>query len=673
MPDLLPFRQIHLDFHTHESIAGIGTNFDPDNFADTLVKAHVNSINLFARGHHGWMYYDSKAFPERKHPHLTRDLLKEQIEACHARGIKAPVYVSVQWDAQLIDEHPEWCVHHERGGTNTNYYEPGFYTTLCVNTPYIDFLKAHVKDIFDCVPVDGFWFDIVIPRDCSCHYCRKEMIETGIDPSNADARMTFSILVMDRFKLEMSEYVRSIDPNVLIFYNAGHVGPATRTSTEAYTHLELESLPFDWGYTHFPLSSRYARTLGLEFLGMTGKFHTAWEDFHSFKNQKALEFECFSMIAQGGKCCIGDQLHPNGKICEHTYDLIGNVYRQVAEREAWCEGVTPLTEVAVLSPEEFAKTAQHEAITKDIKGATHMLQELRMQFDIVDTQQDLSTYKLLILVEAIPVNESLAKKISDFIAKGGKVIANHRAGLTPEGDRFAIDLGINYKGEDPWDVPFVKPAADFGADLRNTEYASYQTRGYEKKDEIRGTLIDAADGAHVIAEMVAPTFNRTWDHYCSHRHAPTTGKVYAPAVVMTENTSYISQPIFSLYGDCAPQWARQLLKGVLDRLLPEPLVVVEGVPHSLVVSVMHQPTHTDSHGRMLVHLLNYIPRRNNDKCDIVEDVIPLHDVRISLRAYQPVSSVRLVPEDESLDFVKKNGRISFTLPRIGGYQIVEVY
>ena len=53
----LPFRQIHLDFHTSEVIENIGADFHPDVFADTLHRAHVNSINLFARCHHGWVYY----------------------------------------------------------------------------------------------------------------------------------------------------------------------------------------------------------------------------------------------------------------------------------------------------------------------------------------------------------------------------------------------------------------------------------------------------------------------------------------------------------------------------------------------------------------------------------------------------------------------------------------
>ena len=104
-----------------------------------------------------------------------------------------------------------------------------------------------------------------------------------------------------------------------------------------FTHLELESLPSGgWGYLHFPIAARYARTLGLDYLGMTGKFQTTWGDFHSFKNQAALEFECFHMLALNAKCCVGDQLLPNGRICPDTYDLIGKVYAQVAEKEAWC-------------------------------------------------------------------------------------------------------------------------------------------------------------------------------------------------------------------------------------------------------------------------------------------------------------------------------------------------
>ncbi len=108
-------RQIHLDFHTSEAIAGIGANFDPDEFGDTLLEARVNSITCFARCHHGWIYYDSKAHPQNIHPHLQRNLLKEQIEACHARSIRAPIYTTIQWDHLSATQHPDWLALQEDG------------------------------------------------------------------------------------------------------------------------------------------------------------------------------------------------------------------------------------------------------------------------------------------------------------------------------------------------------------------------------------------------------------------------------------------------------------------------------------------------------------------------------------------------------------------------------
>ena len=83
----LRYRQIHLDFHTSETIPGIGSRFCADEFADTLKAAHVNSVTCFSRCHHGMIYHDTK-FPA-KHPHLTCNLLAEQIQADLTTAMKA--------------------------------------------------------------------------------------------------------------------------------------------------------------------------------------------------------------------------------------------------------------------------------------------------------------------------------------------------------------------------------------------------------------------------------------------------------------------------------------------------------------------------------------------------------------------------------------------------------
>jgi len=139
----LRFRQIHLDFHTSEAITGVAAKFDSEEFAAVLEQARVNSITCFARCHHGWLYYDSKKFPERIHPHLAnRNLLKEQIEACHRHNIRVPVYITVQWDHYTAERHPEWLVVTADGRfSGTPPFEPGFYRNLCLNSPYRELVK----------------------------------------------------------------------------------------------------------------------------------------------------------------------------------------------------------------------------------------------------------------------------------------------------------------------------------------------------------------------------------------------------------------------------------------------------------------------------------------------------------------------------------------------------
>jgi hypothetical protein len=678
----LPFRQIHLDFHTHEAIPGIGADFDPNVFADTLVQAHVNSINLFARGHHGWVYYFSEKYADRRHPHLTRDLLREQIDACHARGIKTPVYVTVQWDHYTAQRHPEWRVMQADGRLEgTPPYEAGFYRRLCLNTPYVDWLKGFVRDVMETLPIDGLWLDIVDAQDCSCWHCQQGMRAQGLEPSSQADRIRYSKQVLHSFQNKMTAFIHTHNPDVLVFYNAGHVGPRHREMIDAFTHLELESLPSGgWGYLHFPIAARYGRTLGLDYLGMTGKFQTSWGDFHSFKNRAALEFECNHMLALNAKCCVGDQLLPNGRICPDTYKLIGSVYEQVEAKEPWCTGAVQVPEIGVLTPEAF-DTAIHREQTnfKPIQGAVRILQELAQQFDILDGESDFSRYKVLVLPDFIPVDTALKTKFDAYLVQGGSIIASFASGMDAAQTGFALDMGVNLAGEGPRDaqgnlvrgkeypgnayVEYLVPRTGFDAGLAQTEHAMY----------MRGMEIAAQDGAELLADTVASYFDRTYEHFCSHRQTPSSGKVVHPAVVQKgRNASfgsviYFSNPVFSQYQTKAPRWCKQLVANALARLLPEPLVRVQA-PSASIVTLNEQA----QHNRWVLHLLYYVPERRCDEYDVIEDVVPLYNVPVAVRADKPVQRVTLVPQGEPVDFAVHSSYITFTVPEIEGHQMVEL-
>jgi len=671
----LNFRQVHLDFHTSPDIPFIGSEFDQIDFVETLKNSHINSVTCFARCHHGMIYYDSKINPERVHPHLIkRDLLNQQIEICHKNGIKVPIYTTVQWDHFTAKNNPEWlCVDENGVFGGQKPYEAGFYGFLCVNTKYREFLKEHTEELFKSMPVDGLFYDIVIPRDCSCKKCTDDMKAKSIDIVNKSERLRFAQYMLDDFKREMSAFVRSFSKNSSIFYNRGHIGTAHRSVVSAYSHFELESLPSGgWGYLHFPTTVRYARNLRVETVGMTGKFHTEWGDFHSFKNQAALEFECFNMLALGAKCSIGDQLEPNGRLSKPVYDLIGAVYSKVEQKEPWCSEATPITEIGLFSPEEFSGINEI-TMSKSLQGAVRILQESGFQFDIVDSHSEFDRYKLLILPDCIKLNSDILKKLEHFQEKGGSIIASFESGFNQENNFILKEDFLYVKPEITRDIlgnpvkgrkfrnhdysDYILPKNEIAQGLHETEYVMY----------MKGNEVEASKDAEVLAKAILPYFNRTYEKFSSHRQTPSSKIEGYDAIIKKDKLLYFAHPIFEQYYVNAPRWCKILVVNAIKALKIDPIIKHNG-PSSMLVSLNDQ----SKLNRWVLHVLHYIPERKSETIDIIEDVIPLFDVKISIKTCRPVNSVMIVPEMQKIEFSYSADGVEFVIPLIMGHQMVEI-
>ncbi len=653
MPELR-FRQVHLDFHTSEKIVGIGSRFDAEEFARTLKEARVNSVTCFSRCHHGMIYHDTKF--EARHPHLEINLLAEQIEACHAVDIRVPIYITVGWDEYMYRRHPEYCEispdgRHSAGPLDARWHK------MCLNlaSPYVKYVEEQTREVLEMFDVDGFFFDIIFQGQCVCPVCLGGMLESGYDPELEADRVRYSKSVLDAFKRHFTDVVRSVNQDCTIFYNAGHIYPDWRPILDTYTHLELESLPSGgWGYSHFPMTMRYARRLGKECLGMTGKFHTSWGDFSSFKHQEALEYEVFTQLANGAKCSIGDQLHPTGEICQETYSLIGSVYGRVEALEPWCTGAEALAEVAVFNPEAVGK---HDGrVDSAASGAFHMLVEEHHQFDFVDAESDLSRYRALVLPDKITLGGALVEQVRGFIESGGVVLASHKSGLDAAEQAFAVpEMGLEYVGDAAFSPDFVLARESIAGGTPSVPHVMYE----------RGTKIRALDGTEVLADCYDPYFNRTYEHFCSHRHTPIEGKADRPAATRAGNAIYLAHPVFGMYHRLGARFWKRLAMNALALALPEPMVRTNA-PTTAQVTVTRQ----ESEGRTMVHVLHYIPERRAQQIDTIQDVIPLHDVRVALRREAAPSRVYLAPDEIDLPCEWSDGYAEVSIPVVNGYAVL---
>lgn len=656
----LPFRQIHLDFHTNGTIPDVAADWDSQAFVQALRRAHVNSINLFARGHHGYVYYLPTRFTP--HPSLRVNLLGEQIEACHRVGIRAPIYITVGWDELSAARHPEWQKISPDGKLGSVGPMAARWKNLCLNSPYLDYVWDQTTEVLDLFgkEVDGFWFDIILPQECVCSHCLDDMRRQGMDPESQADRLRLAHQVLDNYRRRFGRGVRARKPDALVFHNSGHISPSVRPTLDTFTHLELESLPSTghWGYNHYPITVRYARTLGLQTLGMTGKFHTAWGDFSSFKNLPALEYECFQMLANGAACCIGDQMHPRGRLSLPAYDLIGKVYASVEAKEPWCLGAVPLTEIAVFNTE--AVGTHDGSVDTSNAGALRMLLEDHQQFDFVDGEADLSRYRVLVFPDKVPFGQALAAKVRAFLATGGAVIASFRSGLTPEGTAFALpEFGVLDPVAAPNLPDYARLRPELEAGLEDTEYVMYE----------QGLAVRPAPGTRVLADTYAPYFNRTWEHYCSHRQTPMDPNKrtdYPTATINPGgNVIYFAHPIFAGYRRQAALWFKRMFLAALHRLLPQPLVQCEA-PSSAQVTLLRQPAQS----RTVVHLLHYIPERRGLEFDTIEDVIPLQNVPLAFRVAERPARVYLAPSTREIGFAYDGGYVRVVVPEVVGHQMV---
>jgi hypothetical protein len=161
--------------------------------------------------------------------------------------------------------------------------------------------------------------------------------------------------------------------------------------------------------------------------------------------------------------------------------------------------------------------------------------------------------------------------------------------------------------------------------------------------------------------------------------------------------AYVNFPVFAAFANHGSPAYRLLVRKLLDRLLPDPLLRVEA-PTGTEATVTRQrrdgdgDRQRDAEGRgeagrgeagrgeagrgeagrhrTIVHLLHYSPERRTKTMDLVEDVVPLHDVPLSLRLGKAPAKVYVAPGRAPLFCEYAAGRARVVVPEVRGHAMV---
>ena len=140
-----------------------------------------------------------------------------------------------------------------------------------------------------------------------------------------------------------------------------------------------------------------------------------------------------------------------------------------------------------------------------------------------------------------------------------------------------------------------------------------------------------------------------------------------PGIVETENTAYFIHPIFTTYQNWAPAWFKKLFRNELERLLPDPIIQHDG-PSTTQVTVLEQ----NQENRKIVHVLHYVPVKKCKNLEIVEDVIPLYNLKITMNEERKVRDIYTVPDRQKIVYEQNGSELDFTVKEVNGHQMIAI-
>ena len=615
-------RAIHIDFHTMPGIEDFGKNYDAEDFAQTLADAHVDYVNVFARCNIGFSYYPTKV--GTPYPHLKGDMLGDTIKACHKRNIGVTAYFNAGLNHELFIKHPEYLKVNKDGSIHT-YWDGkmnlNFFRRACYNTGYTDYLLAEIKEVLEKDP-DGIFCDCFVSLPCYCYTCTKMMKEQGIDINDEDAAKKFAYdSLHNTFKK-----IRAIVPKDKRLILNSH---PYEDSHPYDSHAELECLPTGgWGYDYLTTQAPYYRKLSDKPVYMTGRFALDWGDFGGSKPKTSMEYDVQDALMYGYAPSIGDHMHPRDGLNKQLYKDIGDLYSYVIKMEPFTDGTKPLVEAAILRNKIHYNTTLYPFNDSD-RGAARMLAELKICFDIVNEDMDLSQYKLLVLPDYIEITDKLVEKLKNF-----------KGSILSTGNSIAKNEIWNY-------------ISDFKKDTNTDGF-------YEWNGEVYGQYAPAIkmQSPNSISDYVEPYFNKGFDGLHGYFYIPPKEKQGYCAVAMYEKSAHICFNIFEAYMQNGAHFHKALVKDILDKLLPDRLIDGSTLP------VYTRATRFDgSHN--LLYIKATFPEAKKTK-GYIEDVVAIPaGKKVSVSGN--FKKVYTLPDMQEVKCETNGNKTEITLPQIDGF------
>jgi len=631
---------LHFDFHAGPDCKEVGKEVNEAMVNNLIDKVKPDFIQVDCKGHPGYTSYPTKV--GNPVPGFVRDQLRIWRDVTAARGVSLYLHYSGVWDTRAIELHPNWAAIGSDGTPSKNN------TSVFGN--YADsLLIPQLKEISAEYGVDGMWID----GDCWAHQLDyapktielfrqksglKEIPKKPGDP-NWKEFLQFS---RDGFKEYVTKYtnaLHAVNPKFQIASNW-----AFSTFIPEPVSIPVDFISGDFSALNSVNSARsearFIRNQGKPWDLMAWGF--SWmgneQGTQCVKSAVQIERELATVLSLGGGVQIYLQQKRDGSLHEWMIPLLADAASFCRARQPWCQQVEGIPQIGIILSTDalYAKTNRpfggFDRELTPLKGIMQNLLASQYVVDIVAEHHltDIRKYPLLIYPEWETITPGFKRKLLDYVTQGGKLllIGPNSASL------FKDELNIVVKS-----APEVKNNGlahnQWIAELMSLSQGV--TPGVGVKSFGKYYQAVNMEGPSEIAATITPYGK---------------GEIAATHLELGKASAIRFAPVH-----------RDFLAALVRELFPDPMVTVTG-SHAVDVTLNKKGVAT------IVNLVNAAGPHDNEKVMAFDEIPPVGPLQITMQRAQKPAKVMLQPDNISLPFTYREGRLQCALPLLKIHSMV---
>lgn len=670
-------------------------NYDQQFWLDYFKRIHADATILNAGGCVAFypteipLHYRSKWLG-------NMDTFGDITKGCRALGMNVVARTDPHACHQdVYDAHPDWLTVDANGNKRRHESDPNFWLTCALGPYNFEFMTSVHKEITTKYMPDGIFTNRWAGNGmCYCEHCQSNFhtfcgldLPRTLDPLDK-ARREYIVWHQQRlFELwhVWNDAIQKINPNASFLANGGGgtlsdldmktLGSLMPTACADRQGRSGLTPPWASGKSAKEFRSTMGRKAiaGITSVGLEDKYR--WKDsvqsaaelrlwmadgiaqdfrptFTKF-NAKPMDMRWFPVFEEMFKWHHANEDYFRN---EKSLARVGLVYSQ---QSAWFYG----------GPEAAAK------VDEPGLGFYHALVEARIPFEMVHDrlldQDHIEQFRTLIFPNIAALSTEQCKQISEFVDRGGSIIATYETSLYDEWGVQRPDFGLaslfgaSYAGskEGPMQNSYLELKKDPATGQHHPLVAGFDDAG-RIINTIRRVHVSAVNSEQYSPLTVIPTYPDLPMEECF----PPKEKTHDAGVFIRQagkgRVVYFPGDIDRTFWDVMSFDHAMLLRNAVAWATDEPALLSVGGKGVLDVSVWEQKNSMTVH---LVNLTNPMMMKGP-----LREAIPLfsQQVRVQVPEGRRVKSARLLVAGSDVHYREERGAIVIEVPSIDIHEVV---